>query len=247
MDRRSISIKAIGDPSADTGLFSGVLSTYGGTPDSYGDICDAGCYDATIAKKGTKRVLLWQHSWDDPIGSFEITDAKSALTVSGSFNLDVAKGREAYALLKRGDITGLSIGYTVDKCDYDTDGTRHLKQVDLWEGSLVTFPANVNATAEAKQMDRRQMRKSLGGMLFLKKLSADERAAALAEIEAVLTSYSDGGADDGSDGTDSGTSDSTSDEPAKSAIDGVAEDADEIDKELGKTAAILRQFKEAKI
>lgn len=254
MDRRSISIKAVGDPSADTGLFSGVLSTYGGMPDSYGDICDAGCYDATIASKGTKRVLLWQHSWDDPIGSFEITDATKALTVEGSFNLNVAKGREAYALLKRGDISGLSIGYTVDKCDYDPDGTRHLKQVDLWEGSLVTFPANINATAEAKQMNKKQMRKSLGGMLFLKKLSADERAAALAEIEAVLADYSDGdGVDDGSDGTDDGASGgsakaaSAGSETKRSATDGVAEDADEINKELGKTADILRQFKEAKI
>lgn len=244
MDSRTISIKAIGEPQDGAGRFAGVLSTYG-NQDEVGDICDPGCYDASIAKRGTKRVLLWQHDWGDPIGSFTITDAEKALTVDGSFNMGVVKGREGYALLKRGDITGLSIGYTVDMCDYDPDGTRHLKQVDLWEGSLVTFPANVLATAEAKSMTTKQMRKSLAGMTFLKALTADERSAALAEIEAVLADYTD-------DPEDAPTDDEPMEDDPKACGDrrkkaGCDDGADdpELDVELGKTAGILLQMKEA--
>lgn len=49
-------------------------------------------------------------------------------------------------MLKAGVIDGISIGYVPVK--YDTDyqtGARVLKQVELWEVSLVTFPANLAA------------------------------------------------------------------------------------------------------
>jgi HK97 family phage prohead protease len=46
-------------------------------------------------------------------------------------------------MLKTGTINGLSIGYIPIKYDVDHEsGARVLKQVELWEVSLVTFPAN---------------------------------------------------------------------------------------------------------
>ena len=56
------------------------------------------------------------------------------------------KGREAYELLKMGALDGMSIGFRADpeKQGYNENkrGTRTLKEVDLMEISLVTFPMN---------------------------------------------------------------------------------------------------------
>ena len=56
---------------------------------------------------------------------------------------DVQLAKEAHALLKAGAISGLSIGYRtiVDEYDRETN-TSTLKELELWETSLVTFPAN---------------------------------------------------------------------------------------------------------
>jgi hypothetical protein len=52
-------------------------------------------------------------------------------------------------------LSGLSIGYSVAKEEYDrTNDVRVLKQINLWEVSPVTFPANSDARVEAvKQAD----------------------------------------------------------------------------------------------
>ena len=56
-------------------------------------------------------------------------------------NQDTQRGREAYALLRQGALDGLSIGFSTVKDSWDGD-VRNIQEVRLWEGSLVTFPAN---------------------------------------------------------------------------------------------------------
>lgn len=139
-----IEVKADGDK----GSFTGVLSTYGNV-DQAGDVCLKGCFTKDVATYGTKRPLLWQHDAHQPIGSFEIVDTEQALVIAGKYNLDVEKGREAYALTRAGDIGGLSIGYRTEQADYDAEGHRLLKEVTLYEGSVVTFPCNREAVLTA--------------------------------------------------------------------------------------------------
>jgi hypothetical protein len=50
---------------------------------------------------------------------------------------------------------GLSIGFVTQR-DKWVNGTRHLLEVDLWEVSCVTFPANPQATVTAVKGDSRQ-------------------------------------------------------------------------------------------
>lgn len=236
MDRRFISVKAFGDAPED-GRFRGVLSTYGNI-DEVGDICEPGCYDSSISKRGVKRTLLWQHNWNEPIGSFEVTSTENELSIEGSFNMDVSKGREGYALLKRGDINGLSIGFTIQDYEYDADGIRHLKTVDLWEGSLVTFPANTLATAEAKSMEN--IRKTVAGLPFMRKLTSEERAEAIADIEEILARYdSDANAED---------MEAESDAEARDDDDEKQDDEgeDEMDNELAKARQFIIDIKEVK-
>lgn len=48
-------------------------------------------------------------------------------------------------------IRGLSIGYDTLLSDF-VDGVRHLKELRLWEGSVVTFPMNEMATVTSIKM-----------------------------------------------------------------------------------------------
>jgi hypothetical protein len=71
-----------------------------------------------------------------------VEDAKG-LRVKGQLALEVTQGKEAHALLKMGAVNGLSIGFVSKEWAYDRDTEiRTLNAVDLWEVSLVTFPAN---------------------------------------------------------------------------------------------------------
>ena len=174
MQERIIEVKA----SPETpGAFKGVLSTYGNV-DDVGDVCEKGCYDRTIRERGIKRPYLWQHDQREPIGSFVITSSDADLSIEGRFNMDVAKGREGYALLKAEDITGLSIGYIARDYYYDEKGIRHLTDVDLLEGSLVTIPANSLAQAQAKA-GRMEKMSRYAQMQSLKGLTEDQRNSIL--------------------------------------------------------------------
>jgi HK97 family phage prohead protease len=137
-------IKTVGD--------DGTIEGYGSVfdvKDSYDDVIKPGAYTATLAahkSAGTMPAMLWQHSSDEPIGVWTemIEDAKG-LRVKGQLLLATTRGREAYELLKIGALKGLSIGFMAKEWSYQ-DELRVLTAIDLWELSIVTFPANQKAT-----------------------------------------------------------------------------------------------------
>ena len=88
--------------------------------------------------------MLWQHDTREPIGVWErVEEDAKGLKISGRLNLDTQRGREANSLLKMGALDGLSIGANVEEQTVDrSTSIRTLTKVDLWEVSLVTFPAN---------------------------------------------------------------------------------------------------------
>lgn len=144
-------IKALDD---DTGEFEGYGSTFGGEPDSYGDIIVEGAYTETLKAhkaKGTMPKMFWQHDPGEVIGKWlDAEEDSTGLKLRGKLNMGVQRGREAYALLKEGDIDGLSIGYSIKKYDKDEDeGIWYLKELDLFEVSVVSIGANENATVSA--------------------------------------------------------------------------------------------------
>ena len=59
---------------------------------------------------------------------------------------DTSMGRDIKVLLKDGVLTELSIGYDPIVFDYDENGIRHLREVKLWEVSVVTWAMNPEAT-----------------------------------------------------------------------------------------------------
>lgn len=125
------------------GTFAGYASVFGNI-DSQRDIVLAGAFARSIKTLAKPLQLLWQHQWESPIGAVSkmFEDARG-LYIEGKLLMDVQQAREAYALLKAGIVRGLSIGYSVKRSKRDPDtGVRQLQEVDLWEISLVTLPAN---------------------------------------------------------------------------------------------------------
>ncbi|NRA25524.1 MAG: HK97 family phage prohead protease [Oleispira sp.] len=134
----------------ESGEFSGYASVFG-VKDSYSDIVMPGAFSKSLAKWGEKRqlpALLWQHKTDEPIGIFtSMKEDDHGLYVEGRLLKDDDElAKRAYAHLKAGSIQAMSIGYSLNDYEYDKDkGAFQLKEIDLWEVSLVTFPANEEA------------------------------------------------------------------------------------------------------
>lgn len=135
----------------DSGEIEGYGSTFGGEPDSYGDIIAPGAYADSLRQhtgKGTMPKMFWQHDPGQPIGKWlEAKEDDRGLLMRGKLNMGVQRANEAYALLKEGDIDGLSIGYRIKEYSVDTDsGVWTLEKLDLVEVSIVSIGANENAT-----------------------------------------------------------------------------------------------------
>jgi len=125
------------------GEIEGLASVYG-VVDSYNDVVEPGAFARTLDHKKGKVPLLWQHDSHEPIGVAYLADSKDGLRVHGKLNLAVGKAREAFELVKQGAINGFSIGYETVKESWE-GSIRYLKELSLWEVSVVTFPANDEA------------------------------------------------------------------------------------------------------
>jgi HK97 family phage prohead protease len=120
---------------------AGLASTWGGEPDSYGDVVVRGAFSESIAKRPTK--LLFEHM--EPIGK-QISIEETDEGLFGRWSIvDTGAGTDAYKLCKAGVLDSLSIGYFTLEADYREDGVRLLRKVDLFEVSCVAIPANRNA------------------------------------------------------------------------------------------------------
>lgn len=141
-----LKIKAVND----AGEFEGYGSIFG-NPDSYDDIVMPGAFQASLAKWGQKErlpAMLWQHNMQEPIGVYtEMREDENGLFVKGRLLIDDDPlARRAHGHMKAGSLTGLSIGYMLKEWEFDRDKDVFLlKEIDLWEVSLVTFPANDEA------------------------------------------------------------------------------------------------------
>ncbi|XGB23809.1 HK97 family phage prohead protease [Streptomyces sp. II-2-2-2] len=139
-------IKAAGDD----GTFSGYASVFG-VKDSYDEVVAPGAFALSIAEwnqRGKMPPVLWQHRSGEPIGVHtKLQEDSVGLYIEGKLPVaDVVRAREAHALMKIGAVTGISIGFVTREDSFDrVSGIRTLKRVDLWENSIVTFPANAAA------------------------------------------------------------------------------------------------------
>ena len=174
------SIKAYNDEDEDKnyGTFEGYGSVFG-NKDLGNDVIEAGAFAKSLKRRKPQNVkLLYQHKSDMPIGVFdEIKEDEHGLVVKGRLALKTQAGAEAYELLKMGALDGLSIGFRVNpkEVSYDKRGNKRIiKEVDLMEVSLVTFPMNPQATVRSVKGEEISIREWENGMRDAFSLSRSE-------------------------------------------------------------------------
>ncbi|WP_299818565.1 HK97 family phage prohead protease [uncultured Jannaschia sp.] len=145
----------------DDGVRIAGYASWFGIEDNGRDIVDHGAYCDSLARssaEGRSIKMLWQHDPVQVIGVWdEVWEDARGLYVKGRLLPGVARAREAAELIEAGALDGLSIGYTVRRAMKDDQGRRHLKELELWEVSLVTFPMLSNARVGAKADPMRQL------------------------------------------------------------------------------------------
>ena len=170
------------DENKEFGLFEGYGSVFG-NKDLGNDVIQQGAFTKSLRKRKNKGVkLLYQHKSDMPIGVFdEVREDDHGLVVKGRLALKTQAGAEAYELLKMGALDGLSIGFRVnpEEVTYDKrNNKRIIKEVDLMEVSLVTFPMNPQATVRSVKGEQYSIREWENGLRDAFNLSRSEAKVA---------------------------------------------------------------------
>jgi len=154
--RLPLFVKGYDDEKGELEGFGAVM----GSLDAYEEIIDLGAFDRSLAEHKGRIALCWQHDWHEPIGKPDeirevgrdelpqgLVDRFPEATGGLYFKsqvVDTRRGQDAKALLRAGAIDELSIGYDFydDNGFYEgEDGYRHLREIQLFEFSLVTMAA----------------------------------------------------------------------------------------------------------
>jgi hypothetical protein len=130
-------------------LIEGYASVFG-VKDSDNDIVDKGAFMKTINEMGPRLSLCYQHDLYNPIGKItELKEDDYGLKFTARIS-DAEPGIKQK--IKEGILKEFSIGYSVIIYERETiEGQRpidHLKEIKLWEISLVTLAANEYATLQ---------------------------------------------------------------------------------------------------
>jgi len=131
---------------SDNGTFSAHAAVFNNV-DLQGDIILPGAFAKSIKQRNKPIRLLSQHDPRKPIGIItKATEDDKGLFVEGKLALEVQEAKEMRALLKLGAIDSLSIGFQTIDSEFNEDKNIHiLKEIELFEVSFVTFPANEEA------------------------------------------------------------------------------------------------------
>lgn len=149
---RPLEVKSL----AADGTFTGYGSVFD-VVDSYGDVVKKGAFLESLNEwnqKGKLPPILWQHNMSEPIGVYtRMVEDERGLYVEGKLLVDDDPlAKRAYAHMKAGTVSGLSIGYRIPEGGGYWDekaGVYRLEQIKLYEVSLVTIPANEEAGIES--------------------------------------------------------------------------------------------------
>ena len=180
------------DPAAEKMEFSGYGAVFGNV-DSYGDVIEKGAFSQYLADvqagKQDWPAMLQQHGgWGmtaadyKPVGVYsDLKEDDIGLKTTGIL-ADTSDGSDLYKLMKmqpRPAISGLSIGYYVREQAYGGKNDpydRLLKQIDLVEISIVTFPANgkarIGGVKALAEMNDHQIEQTLRDVLGLSQKEA---------------------------------------------------------------------------
>lgn len=136
------------------GSFRAVASAFGSMVDSFiPTVIHRGAFTKTIQERGAAgnrgvKILL-HHDVTQPVGlPTRMVESDIGLEIEGKIDPTRA-GRDALISMRSGTLDAVSIGFDAVKFDFEetAEGTmiRHIREVRLWEVSLVTFGADPEA------------------------------------------------------------------------------------------------------
>lgn len=143
------------------GIFSGYGAVFENV-DSGGDIIEPGAFAKALAEGWERVKILALHNdcWL-PIGKpLELREDEKGLFLKAKIS-DTSMGKDIKILLKDGVLNELSIGYEPVVFEFDQAGIRHLKEVDLWEVSVVTWAMNPEAVITDYKSATEEIRREL--------------------------------------------------------------------------------------
>lgn len=143
----------------DGGSVTGYAATFDREPDSYGDVIAPGAFKKSLERWDGLRAdgkyipLLYGHSTEDPaynIGRVvEAVEDEKGLRVVAEFDAQNDKAQYVRKLVQEGRLYQFSFAYDVrDAAEIELEGygrAYELRDVELYEVSLVQIPANQNA------------------------------------------------------------------------------------------------------
>lgn len=126
--------------------FKGLASAFGSVVDCWcPTIIHPGAFMKTLAERGNRVKVLWQHNPDWPIGKpILLQETEVGLSVSAKIS-KTTMGNDCMTLIRDEVVDELSIGFDPIKFDFEqVEGqeVRHIRELRLWEVSPVTFAAD---------------------------------------------------------------------------------------------------------
>ena len=157
MEHRTVKATTV---ATDLGQFTAVAAAW--TVDRQGDQIIPGAFRRTIQRWQASGKLLPVHynhraDADHIIGAVwpdKMTETEEGLVVEGDLDLEgSARAREVWRSMKNG-VMSLSFGYAATDSVTRDDGVQELREIDLYEVSLVPHPANFDSRVLAmKSLD----------------------------------------------------------------------------------------------
>lgn len=151
---------AVKDVDVKQGIITGYFSIFG-NKDSDGDIIMPGSFTKTIQENGPlsqrPRILhLLQHDTNLPLGKPSILNEDTKGLYFESKISHTSYGRDTIKLYEDGVLTEHSIGYKVIKNEPKEDAN-YLMELKLWEGSTVSWGANMEALVTAVKTEAKEV------------------------------------------------------------------------------------------
>lgn len=146
----------------DGGIVKGYASTFDRDPDAYGDVVAPGAFADSLARwkslneQGKYIPLLWGHDTDDPKSNIgRVVDAyedERGLFIEAEFDADNEKAQYVRKLVQEGRVYQFSFAFEIrDQATVELENgvkANELRDLELFEVSLVQIPANQHATVE---------------------------------------------------------------------------------------------------
>lgn len=175
-------IKNVNSQDPDYFYFKGYASTFGNA-DLGNDIIVKGAFTKflqTLKDERKQLPILWQHDMDEPLGIIEeIYEDQYGLFISAKLPIaDYFVRTRVIPQVKIGSVRELSIGFAITDSETQGSAVRYIKEIELYEVSLVTKAMNPLARVEGF--------KSVGNLKTIREAQSFLRSLGLSQNESKI-------------------------------------------------------------